>query len=166
MSQDDTPRDDAPRAAPDAERLTPLQVQQQRFTSRLRGCDPAEVADFQERVRRELEALLRERHLLLDTIEHLRAEVAAAREDAEAAREAAEADAQATQGEAAAEASRLISAAQAEADALRQRAQEEASRLQIEAAELRRHRDAFHAQLREVIDAHARLLARYPGPTS
>lgn len=115
-------------------KMTPLDIQQQKFKTSLRGYDRTEVLDFLEIVRREYELLVRENRELRHAQADLKGEVAQLREREDELR-------------------RCISAAQGLADEVLQQARREAEVLQGEA---RLQADKLQAESQQRAD---RLLA-------
>jgi cell division initiation protein len=142
-------------------RLSPLEIQQQRFRSVLRGFDRVEVLDFLALVRRELEALLHENRDLREALAHERAQNLARRDHEEELRRAiVTAQGMADQVlEQAHQQARLIEQeAELKARQRLHRAQEELADARAQHAALRRAQQELRLSLRGVLEGHLRLL--------
>jgi cell division initiation protein len=142
-------------------KITPLDIQHQQFSVRLRGFDVREVDAFLEQVADAYEALCQEneelKHRMAKNVQENRA--IKAREDTfkkailnsqrvlDQMKENAEQAARNT-----------LEEAQVKADQIIQRAQRRLEKMYMDIAELKRRRTQLEAQIGSVLDAHSRLL--------
>jgi cell division initiation protein len=145
-------------------RLTPLDIQQKQFATRMRGLDPHEVRQFLELCADELEGQVRENIELKEDVRSRDAIVAEARDrekslhDAlvSAQRLAAEMKEQAHK-----EAEIIVAEAQMDAEKIVQDAHARRSTLLSELSELRSLKVAFESDLRSLAQSHLRLLETF-----
>jgi cell division initiation protein len=142
-------------------KITPLDIQQQRFTVRFRGFDIKEVDLFLEQMAHTFEQMQRESESLREEIRRLQRECQGLRkrEDIfkramvqsqkvlEQMRENAEKQAELIVAEAEIKAEKIVSRSQARRD-----------RLQTDIAELKRQRVQIEVEISAVIENHAKLL--------
>jgi len=142
-------------------RITPLDIQQQRFRARWRGLDKAEVDAFLHLVATEFEARNRELSELREEQRHHKRLVEDYREREEAIKETM-ITAQRVTGEiteaAKKEADIIIGRAELEAEKIVEHAQGRLTELLSDIAELKRQRAQLVGQLRGVIGTHTKLL--------
>ena len=142
-------------------RLTALDIQQQRFKTRMRGFDVQEVDAFLEQIARAFEELQRENQKLRERIERLEHENRGfhQREDtfkrvmlnSQKVIEQMKKNAQKS-------AELLLAEAEVKAEKIVSGAHNRLGRLHEEIAELKRQRMQLEVQLRTIIEAHAKLL--------
>jgi cell division initiation protein len=142
-------------------RLTALDIQQQRFKTRMRGFDVQEVDAFLEQIARAFEELQRENQALRERIERLEHENRGfhQREDTfkrvmlnsqkviEQMKKNARKSAELMLAEAEVKAEKIVSGAH-----------NRLGRLHEDIAELKRQRVQFEVQLRAIVESHAKLL--------
>ena len=142
-------------------RITPLDIQQQRFGARLRGLDKAEVDAFLHLIAAELETLNRENGELKEDQRHHRRLVEEYREREEALKETMITAQRVTEEitkAAKKEADIIIGRAELEAERIVEHAQGRLTEVLGEIAELKRQRAQFVGQLRGMLGTHSRLL--------
>ncbi len=142
-------------------KITPLDIQQQRFRVRFRGFDIHEVDVFLERVAEELEMLIRENATLQEGIEGLKREIRQF-QGREKTFERAMVNAQKTLDDmklnAEKEAELIVSEAQVKAEKILNSADGRLYELHSDIGELKRQRAQLEIELRGVLEAHAKLL--------
>jgi len=143
-------------------RITPLEVQQKRFSVRFRGLDRAEVDAYLNVLATELEALTRELHELREgetrsrrLLDEYRARESAIKETMITAQRVTEE----LHENAKKEADILIGRAELEAEKLLERAQGRLTELLSDIAEAKRQKAQLHASLKGVLDGHAKMIA-------
>ena len=143
--------------------LTPNDIQNQKFESRMRGFDRSQVESFMSTVSEELTRVIGERNQLNEETESLRRQLGEYREREKtigetlcALRELSEK----MKDDARREGELILREARAKADALLDQSRSEAARLEGQISEIRMERDNFEDRLRLLIDEHQRLLIR------
>jgi DivIVA domain-containing protein len=150
--------------------MTPLDIQQQKFKTSLRGYDRAEVLDFLEIVRREYELLVRENRELRHAQADLKAEVAQLREREDELRrcisaaqgladevlQQARREAEVLQGEARLQADRLQAESEQRADKLQAESEQRAAKLLAEATQRAERLEHEAKQRAERLEVEAR----------
>lgn len=142
-------------------KITPLDIQHQRFSVRFRGFDIGEVDDFLEQMAEAFEAGQEENARLNDTIRRLQREIRGVREREDSFKRAmlnSQKVMDQMKDNARKSAELVVADAELRAEKLLQHAQSRLTRLHEDIAELKRQRSQIEVQLRSVIDSHARLL--------
>jgi cell division initiation protein len=150
-------------------KLTPLDVRQKRFEVALRGFSRREVEGFLELVAGVLEEVVRENISLKEELKRLQARV-----DHHAERErtlqetmvTAQRIAEDLKGQAKKEAEIVIADAEHQAEKIVDGANQKLVQIISDINELKRQRVQFEAQVRSVVDAHAKLLEAFRAPTT
>lgn len=151
-------------------KMTPLDIQQQKFKTSLRGYDRTEVLDFLEIVRREYELLVRENRELRHAQADLKAELAHLREREDELRrcisaaqgladevtQQARREAEVLQGEARLQADKLQTESQQKADKLQAESEQKADKLVAEATQRAERLEHEAKQRAERLEAEAR----------
>lgn len=144
--------------------LTPLDIQKQRFKTRVKGYDPAAVEAFLEQAAAALEEAQRENFRLGDTVQKLAGDIAEHRRR-EGAFQAALLQSQKVidqmQANARKQAELIVAEAEGRAAKLLQQAQSRLVQLQEEIARLKRERVEIEVEIEAVIERHRRLLAAH-----
>jgi cell division initiation protein len=142
-------------------KMTPLDIQQQRFRICFRGFDIREVDAFVERVTEGLESLIRENTNLQEEIERLKLEVREF-QDREKTFKRVMVSAQETLDDmkhnAEKEAELLLSEAQIRAEKILSSADNRLYELHSDIGELKRQRMQLEVELKNVLEAHTKLL--------
>lgn len=142
-------------------KITPLDIQQQRFRICFRGFDVREVDAFLERVADELETLIRENGTLHKEIEKLKLEIREFR-DREKTFKRAMVNAQNMLDDmkhnAEKEAELIISEAQIKAEKILGSVDNRLYQLHKDISELKRQRMQLEVEIRTVLEAHTKLL--------
>lgn len=142
-------------------KMTPLDIQQQRFRICFRGFDIREVDAFVERVAEGLESLIRENTNLQEEIERLKLEVREF-QDREKTFKRVMVSAQETLDDmkhnAEKEAELLLSEAQIRAEKILSSADNRLYELHSDIGELKRQRMQLEVELKNVLEAHTKLL--------
>lgn len=142
-------------------KLTPLDIQQQQFTMRLRGFDVREVDLFLEQMANTFEQLQRDNQVLKEEILRLRREGEGLRKREETFRRAmlhSQKVLEHMKANAEKQAELIVAEAEIKADKIINHAQNRLSRLQEDITELRRQRVQIEVEVNAVIEAHAKLL--------
>lgn len=142
-------------------KLTPLDIQQQRFAVRFRGFDVREVDLFLEQMANTLEQLQRENEAFKEDIRRLRLESQGYRKREETFKRAmihSQKVLEHMKANAEKNAELIIAEAELKADKIVSHAQGRLTRLLEDIAELKRQRVQIEAELRAVLDAHGKLL--------
>jgi cell division initiation protein len=142
-------------------RLTPLDIQQQRFTLRFRGFDVREVDLFLEQMANSLEQLQRENETFKEEIRRLRLESQGYRKREETFKRAmihSQKVLEHMKANAEKNAELIIAEAELKADKIVNHAQGRLTRLMEEIAEFKRQRVQIESEIRAVIDTHGKLL--------
>lgn len=142
-------------------KLTPLDIQQQQFTMRLRGFDAREVDLFLEQMANTFEQLQRDNEALKEEILRLRRESQGLRKREETFRRAmlhSQNVLEHMKANAEKQAELIVAEAEVKADKIVNHAQNRLNRLQEDITELRRQRVQIEVEVNAVIEAHAKLL--------
>lgn len=148
-------------------KITPLDIRQKRFESAFRGFDRREVEAFLELVAGEFEEVVKEN---ISLKEELKRTVARLEQHLERERTLQETMVTAQRisedmkGMAKKEAEIVIADAEHQAEKIVQHAQSKLVQLVQDINELKRQRVQFEAEVRSVIDAHAKLLELFRAP--
>jgi cell division initiation protein len=145
----------------DAVRLTPLDIQNHRFQSRLRGLDPVEVESFLQLLSEDYESLLRERDGLEEKVHRLEARVAdlAANELAlQRTLVSAQTLSEDMKKTATREAEVLLSEAEVKAEKVLAASHRRAAKLAEDIREMKMLRTRLGATLRQTIETHLALI--------
>jgi cell division initiation protein len=141
--------------------ITPLDIQQQRFRSGLRGYDTRQVDAYLEQLVGAFETLQRENQELAEENRRLLREINGYRDREEAFKRAL-INSQKVMDQMKANARRqselIVAEAEVNAEKLLSRAHNRLAQLQEEITELKRQRIQLETQLRSIIDSHSRLL--------
>lgn len=147
-------------------RVTPLDIIQKQFTAGRRGYDADEVRAFLEEIRESMEELLKDNQRLRETvqrrdqeIEDLRGSESDIKETLLLARRLSDD----LHRNARREADVIVGEARLEAERILQAAADERRNIQEEVIALRTSRIRLVAEVRSVIEAHARLLTEMTG---
>lgn len=147
-------------------RVTPLDIIQKQFTAGRRGYDADEVRAFLEEIRESMEELLKDNQRLRETvqrrdqeIEDLRGSESDIKETLMLARRLSDD----LHRNARREADVIVGEARLEAERILQAAADERRNVQEEVIALRTSRIRLVAEVRSVIEAHARLLTEMTG---
>jgi cell division initiation protein len=142
-------------------RLTPLDIQNHRFTHRLRGFDPAEVDAFLRLVAEDFEALVKESKTLRDRVRSLELEVEELSSNEHALRETlvtAHAMSEDLKKTAVKESELKISEAEIKAEKILDASHRRAARLAEDIREMKLLRSRLGTALRTTIETHLALL--------
>ncbi len=142
-------------------KLTPLDIQQQRFKVRFRGFDVAEVHNFLELVADEFKTLLHENASLKEDLENKLKDIQNYRENEKVLRETmvnAQRIMEELKNNAEKEAQVLISEAELKAEKILSSAHTRLIQIREDISELKRQRTQFETRLRSLIEAHLKLL--------
>jgi cell division initiation protein len=142
-------------------KLTPLDIQQQRFRSVFWGYDPKEVDAFLDVVANELEELIRGNNGLRDELQRREVELQQHRERERNLKETMMTATRITEDikqNARKEAEIVIAQAENQAEQIIQNAHTRLARVIEELDELKRQKSQFEETLRSVIQTHAKLL--------
>jgi cell division initiation protein len=141
--------------------LTALDIQQQRFRTKVRGLDPKEVQTFLEQAAAAFEDLQRENHRLADEVRQLQAEIEEHR-NREGTFKRALMHSQKVLDQmtvnAEKQADLIVAEAENKAEQLLHQAQHRLSQLQEHITELKRQRVQIEVEIGSVIESHRRLL--------
>jgi cell division initiation protein len=141
--------------------LTALDIQQQRFRTKVRGLDPKEVQAFLEQAAAAFEELQRENHRLTDEDRQLRGEIEEHR-NREGTFKRALMQSQKVLDQmtvnAEKQADLIVAEAENKAEKLLHQAQRRLSQLQEHITELKRQRVQIEVEIGSVIESHRRLL--------
>lgn len=142
-------------------KLTPLDIQQQQFSMRIRGFDVREVDLFLEQMASTFEQLQRDNETLKEEILRLRRESQGLKKREETFRRAmihSQKVLENMKGNAEKQAELIIAEAEIKADKIINHAQSRLNHLQEDITELRRQRVQIEVEINAVIEAHAKLL--------
>jgi cell division initiation protein len=142
-------------------RLTPLEVVQQTFSTRLRGLDAAEVQAFLKQVGETMEELLRDSARLKDAVAQLEAEVADYKSREVSLRDSlvsAQRLREDIERQARKEAEQIRAEAELQAERMITSANSRAGDIEDEVRELKMQRARFEAEVKGIIGAHLALL--------
>jgi cell division initiation protein len=141
--------------------LTPLDIQQQQFPVRFRGFDVRDVDAFLERVASAFEGLLANQQRVSDELQRARQEIQAHREREEILKRAmihSQKVVEQMKENARKSAELLVAEAEVKAEKILQRAHNRLLRLHEDISQLKRQRLQIEAQVRSVLESHAKLL--------
>lgn len=141
--------------------LTALDIQQQRFRTKVRGVDPKEVQTFLEQAAAAFEDLQREHHRLTDEVRQLRGEIDEHRKrEGTFKRALMQSQKVLDQMKVNAEkqADLIVTEAENKAEKLLHQAQRRLSQLQEDITKLKRQRVQIEVEIGYVIESHRRLL--------
>lgn len=142
-------------------KLTPLDIQQQQFTIRLRGFDTREVDLFLEQVAGAVEHLHKEKEELAHELRRLRHESKGYKQREETFKRAliySQKVIDQMKANAEKDAELIIAEAEVKADQIVSRAQNRLGRLQDDIVELKRQRIQLETELESILHSHSRLL--------
>lgn len=142
-------------------KLTPLDIQQQQFTVRLRGVDAREVDLFLEQVAGAVEQLHKEKEELAHELRRLRHESKGYKQREETFKRAliySQKVIDQMKANAEKDAELIIAEAEVKGDQIVSRAQNRLGRLQDDIVELKRQRVQLETELESIINSHSRLL--------
>jgi cell division initiation protein len=142
-------------------KLTPLDIQQQQFSMRIRGFDVREVDLFLEQMASTFEQLQRDNETLKEEILRLRRESQGLKKREETFRRAmihSQKVLENMKGNAEKQAELIIAEAEIKADKIINHAQNRLNQLQEDITELRRQRVQIEVEINAIIEAHAKLL--------
>lgn len=142
-------------------KITPLDIQQQRFRTAWRGLDRAEVDAFLNLVASEVEALVRENHDLKEELRRARNVLDQFREREQALKETmitAQKITDDIKHAARKDAELVVSQAELEADKILQNAHTRLTSIIDDIHELKRQRALLRENLRSVLNTHTKLL--------
>ncbi len=142
-------------------KITPMEIQQQRFKKRLYGLDESQVEVFLERVADAVEDLVRERTELMDANRVLEAEINAYRDREDAFRESVVHSRQVMEGiqeNATKEAELIVSEAQMKAENIINEAHAKYTKVSEDISDLKRRRASIDIQIRGILAAHKKVL--------
>lgn len=142
-------------------RLTPLDIQKHRFSTRWKGLDPGEVEAFMRLVAEDYEALVRENESQrerLKTLESRVEELAANEKTLQDTLVTAQAVSDDLRRTAVKESEVRVSEAELQAEKIVEAAHRQAARLKEDIREMRRLRTRVAAAIRASIETHLRLL--------
>jgi cell division initiation protein len=145
-------------------RLTPIEIRQHRFSTRMRGFDPVEVVAFLEAITGDYEAVTRENSQLRRELEQVHRSFEALR-----AREGTIQDTLATAQQvvdqlkrtAVKESEMIVSQAELRAEQIVREAEVQRASSSAEIAELRHVRERVEAELRRVLEGYLALIDAY-----
>lgn len=145
-------------------RVTPIDIQQQKFRNAWRGLDPQEVTSFLDLVAQQLTAVLRENSELQRDIKTLQKEIEEHRNREETLREAmltAQRAIDEIREQAKKEAQLVVSEAELRAEKIIHTAHARVTKLADEIAELRRQRQRAIGEVRGILRTHDKILDTY-----
>jgi cell division initiation protein len=141
--------------------LTALDIQQQRFRTKVRGVDPKEVQTFLEQAAAAFEDLQRENHRLTDEVRQLRGEIEEHRKREGTFKRAlmhSQKVLDQMKVNAEKQADLIVAEAENKAEKLLHQAQRRLSQLQEHITKLKRQRVQIEVEIGSVIESHRRLL--------
>lgn len=142
-------------------KLTPIDIQQQQFSRRVRGLDAREVASFLELVAGQVEELMREHRTQRDELRQQERELAQFREREQALKETMLTAQRVTEDlreQAKKEAELVVSEAELKAEKIMHNAHSRVVKILEDINELKRQRAQLLAGMRGVIGTHTKLL--------
>ena len=142
-------------------KITPLDIQQQQFKMKFRGCDVREVDTFLEQMADAFESLQGENIRLHQEVKRLQHEAHGYREREESFKRAmlnSQKVLEQMKENARKSAELVIAEAEVKAEKILSRAQNRLSQLHEDIAELKRQRSQIEVQIRSVIEGHSKLL--------
>lgn len=141
--------------------MTPLDIQQQKFRIRLRGCDPREVYFFLERVADAFEELERRNQQTGDDVRRLEQEIKGYRKREESFKQAilnSQHVIDHMKENARKQSELIVSEAEVRGEKIINRAHNRLSQLHEDISELKRQRARIEAEINSIIQSHAKLL--------
>ncbi len=142
-------------------KITPLDIQQYQFRSKLRGLDPEDVRSFLELVRVEMEELIRENNALKDEVKRTVQRMGEYREREQMVKDTlltAQKITDDMRANAQKEAETIVAEAEVKAQDIVQQATQRAARLHAEIRELKRQKLQFEENLRAMLNTHLKML--------
>ena len=142
-------------------KMTPLDIQQQKFRTSLRGCDPREVNFFLERVADAYEELERQNQHMNDDMRRLEQEIKGYRKREESFKKAilnSQNVIDHMKENARKESELIIAEAEVRGEKILNRAHNRLAQLHEDIAELKRQRVQIEMEISNIIDSHAKLL--------
>ena len=142
-------------------KITPLDIQQQKFRTSLRGCDPREVNFFLERVADAFEELERQNQHMKDDVRRLEQEILGYRKREESFKKAILSSQNVIdhmKENARKESELIIAEAEVRGEKILNRAHNRLAQLHEDIAELKRQRVHIEMEISNIIESHAKLL--------
>jgi cell division initiation protein len=142
-------------------KITPIDIQQQKFKIKFRGFDVREVDTFLEQLADSLDAFLTENKNLLEEIQRLKLEVQGYKKREEAFKRAmlnSEKVLEQMKQNAQKSSELIIADAEVKAEKILSRAQNRLAQLHEDITELKRQRMQIEVQIRSIIESHSKLL--------
>ena len=142
-------------------KMTPLDIQQQKFRTSLRGCDPREVNFFLERVADAFEELERQNQHMKDDMRRLEQEIIGYRKREESFKKAILSSQNVIdhmKENARKESELIIAEAEVRGEKILNRAHNRLAQLHEDIAELKRQRVQIEMEISNIIESHAKLL--------
>lgn len=142
-------------------RITPIDIQQQQFKSRLMGYDKAGVDEFLELLAGEIERLLRQNQDLQEELAHARSALAEMREREATLKETLLTTQKVTdelKANARREAELLLAEAEVRSERVMRNAEDRRLQLIEEIQEIKRQKIDFETSLRSLLEKHVRML--------
>lgn len=142
-------------------RITPIDIQQHQFRSRLMGYDKAEVDQFLELIAGEIESLSRQNHDLQEELVRIRETLAEMREREATLKETLLTTQKVTdelKANARREAELLLADAEVRAERVMRNAEDRRLQLIEEIQEIKRQKIDFETSLRSLLEKHVRML--------
>ena len=142
-------------------KMTPLDIQQQKFRKSLRGCDPREVNFFLERVADAFEELERQNQQTNDDMRRLEQEIQSYRKREESFKKAilnSQNVIEHMKENARKESELIIAEAEVRGEKILNRAHNRLAQLHEDIAELKRQRVQIEMEISKIIESHAKLL--------
>lgn len=142
-------------------KMTPLDIQQQKFRTSLRGCDPREVNFFLERVADAFEDLERQNQQMNDDMRRLEQEIKGYRKREESFKKAilnSQNVIDHMKENARKESELIIAEAEVRGEKILNRAHNRLAQLHEDIAELKRQRVQIEMEISNIIESHAKML--------
>ena len=142
-------------------KMTPLDIQQQKFRTSLRGCDPREVNFFLERVADAFEELERQNQQANDDMRRLEQEIKGYRKREDSFKKAilnSQNVIDHMKENARKESELIIAEAEVRGEKILNRAHNRLAQLHEDIAELKRQRVQIEMEISQIIESHAKLL--------
>jgi cell division initiation protein len=142
-------------------KLTPMDIQQQRFTARLRGYDPQEVHRFLEQTADAFEALERQNQQLREEARRLELEIKGYRQREETFKRAlihSQKIVDQMKENARKQAELIVAEAEVRAEKILSHSHNRLAQLHEDISELKRQRVQIEIEITAIIDSHAKLL--------
>lgn len=142
-------------------KITPIDIQQQKFKIKFRGFDVREVDTFLEQTADSVEALLSENKNLLEDIQRLKLEVQEYKKREDTFKRAmlnSEKVLEQMKQNAQKSSELIIADAEVKAEKILNRAQNRLAQLHEDITELKRQRMQIEVQIRAIIESHSKLL--------